>query len=163
MSTEKNAGKVGKIIAVIVVIILAVLAVWVLVFTHVWNYDDTKEHNIKTQYGDEFKISTDNYLGKTTISNSEYRFSYRIQHYIEGDQLTVLCDTPNITCYKISDITICKLKKAHQMIVPGPNTIRDESVYAELQRILSIDDEARKYVDLPKENAGTNKQNKRRE
>ena len=147
MSTEKNKSKVTIII---VVIVLVVLVLPVLVFIIAWNHDDTKEIHIKTNYGDEFKISTDDYLGKTTISNSEYRFSWRIQYYNEGDQLTELCDTPNITCYKISGITICKLKKTHQMIVPDSYMGRDESVYAELQRILSIDDEARKYIDLPK-------------
>ena len=146
MSTENNKSKVTIII---VVIVLVVLVLPVLVFIIAWNHDDTKEIHIKTNYGDEFKISTDDYLGKTTISNSEYRFSWRIQYYYEGDQLSELCDTSNITCYKISGILICKLKKTHQMIVPDSYMVRDESVYAELQRILSIDDEARKYINLP--------------
>ena len=110
--------KAGKVIVMIVAIVFVVLVLPVLVFMIVWNHDDTKEYHIKTQYGDEFKISTDGYLGKTNISNSEYGFSWRIQYYSEEDQLTELCDTPNITCYEISGITICKLKKTHQMVVP---------------------------------------------
>ena len=90
MSTENNKSKVTIII---VVIVLVVLVLPVLVFIIAWNHDDTKEIHIKTNYGDEFKISTDDYLGKTTISNSEYRFSWRIQYYYEGDQLSELCDT----------------------------------------------------------------------
>lgn len=62
-------------------------------------------------------MRVDGYLEKATLSCSGYRFGCGIQYNNEGDQIVALCDTPNITCYAINGLTICKLKQAGQMVL----------------------------------------------
>ena len=156
MPNDSKHKSIGKIIAVVVGIIIAIVVLFSAAFIIIWNHDSSKEYHYTTEYGDEFTVSVDGYLQKAMLTCSGYRFSCRIQHYNEGDQIVSLCDTPNITCYEIDGIKICKLKQSSQMVILS----RLSSDYykaerEEIERILQTDEEARKYIELPKINEVT--------
>lgn len=150
MLNNSQTKTIGKVIAIIVATLFGVIVLLVVAFIIIWNHDDSKEYHYTTEYGDTFTVSVDGYLGKASLSCSGYRFGCGIQYYNEGDQIMSLCDTLNITCYEIDGLTICKLKQSNQMVLlswlayDSYKEQRDE-----LQRILQLDEEARKYIELP--------------
>ena len=151
LMSESKLKSIGKIIAVVVGVIIAIVVLFSAAFIIIWNHDSSKEYHYTTEYGDEFTVSVDSYPGKANMTCNGYRFSCRIQHYNEGDQIVSLCDTPNITCYEIDGIKICKMKESSQMVILS----RLSSEYykeqrEELERILQSDEEAKKYIELPK-------------
>ena len=150
MQNGSESKSIGKVIAIAAAILLAVIVLLAGAFIIIWNHDDSKEYHYTTEYGDQFKVSVDGYLGKTTLSCSDYRFGCAIKYYNEGDQIVSLCDTPNITCYEIDGSKICKLKQMNQMVLLSWlsfDSYQEQS--NELQRILQTDEEARKYIALP--------------
>ena len=151
MLDESKLKRIGKIIAVTAAILFTVIVILIVAFIIVWTHDDSKVYHYTTEYGDTFTVSVDGYLGKASLVCSGYRFSYAIKYYNEGDQITALCDTPNITCYEIDGITICKLKQSNQMVALSQlayDSYKEQR--NELQWILQSDEEAKKYIDLPK-------------
>ena len=71
--------------------------------------------------------------------------------YNEDDQIVSLCDTPNITCYEIDGLKICKLKQSNQMVVFSQLSLDSyKEQREELERILQSDEEAKKYIEIPK-------------
>ena len=151
MPNNSKHKSIGKITAVVVGIIIAIVVLFSAAFIIIWNHDSSKEYHYTTEYGDEFSVSVDGYLQKAMLTCSGYRLSYRIQHFNEDDQIISLCDTPNITCYEIDGIKICKLKQSSQMVVLSQlayDSYKEQR--EELQRILQSDEDARKYIELPK-------------
>ena len=151
MLNDSKKKSIVKIVAASVGILSAIIVLLIVAFIIMWNHYDSKEYRCTTEYGDEFTVSVDDYLGKAGLHCPEYGFSCRIQHYNEGDQIISLCDTPNITCYEIHGSIICKLKQSGQMVLLS---MLDLEIYKEqrdeLQRILQSDAEAGKYIELPK-------------
>lgn len=151
MPDDSKLKRIGKIIAVAAAIVFAIVIILIVAFMIIWNHSDFKEYHYTTEYGDAFTVSVDDYLGKARLSCSEYRFDCRIQYYKEGDQIVSLCDTPNITCYEIDGSTICKLKQSNQMVLLSQLSYDFyKEQREELQRIIQADEEARKYIELPK-------------
>ena len=150
MLNDSKPKCIGKIIAIAAAILFAIFLLLIVGFIIMWNHDDSKEYHYTTEYGDNFTVRVDGYLGKATLLCSGYRLGCRIQYYNEGDQIISLCDTPNITCYEIDGLTICKLKQANQMVLLSWLVFDDyKEQRDELQRILQSDEEARKYIELP--------------
>lgn len=108
----------------------------------------TEEKNVVTQYGDNFVISIPKYRWDPSIINVEYNFICCIPQYHEGDMLLELCDTPNVTCYRISNITICKLKELNEMVALNSNVQNKAEIYDALVQIASNDDIAKQYINI---------------
>lgn len=130
----------------ILLVVLLIISISIVLIALASEHSSFQEQHITTSYGDEFVISVHDYLGKASISNAEYRFGAGIPYYNEGDSITELCDTPNITCYEINGLTICKLKAIDKMFLFNSSIRNDEEIYKCLTDVLSNDIVARQYI-----------------
>lgn len=130
-----------------IILIVTILIAASVLFCKFYNDEFSNENHYITEYGDEFDISTDNFLKKVTITNKENNFSCRLQHYSQNDEMLSLCDTPNIRVYEISGVKICKIKKHDKFFVLDEMFHNDSEIYDEVKKMIVDDNDAKKFLD----------------
>lgn len=130
-----------------IILIVTILIAASVLFCKFYNDTLFTENHYITEYGDEFDISTDTYLNKVLITNKETKFSCRLQHYSQNDEIISLCDTPNIRVYEISGVKICKIKKHDKFFVLDETLHNDSEIYDEVKKIIVDDNDAKKFLD----------------
>jgi hypothetical protein len=135
----------GKIIVLTIIIIF--LGSGYLISYHRKKIKEENTRTVITEAGDEFIISTDTTLfHKTTLINKKCDFYCGINDYDPDDDLILLCNTENVTIYKISEMKICKVKKYDRIILLESYDKNDTDMYEYLNDVIADDKDANFYL-----------------